>query len=503
MDRPAVSAAVDYDDVQGVVRFGYKHLTEASYLLLRIRDRAAARAWLRAAPVTSAVAVSPPPPCALQVAFTADGLLAAGVAPGVVAGFSDEFLSGMSADPSRSRRLGDVGENAPARWRWGAAGDVPHVLVMAFARRGELSAFMSRVTGAGWDEAFELMHALDTSDLHGVEHFGFLDGISQPVPDWDGTRAVAGDQFAYSNVVALGEMLLGYRNEYGKYTDRPLLDDDAAARALLAAPDAPAKRDLGRNGTYLVLRDLRQDVRAFWTFAARSAGSAAAAPELAAAFVGRRMNGEPLVPIRAEPIPGVGPDPVEIAQNQFTYDVDAAGTRCPFGAHIRRANPRTADYPAKPSGALAHLAALLGFAPTPLRGDLISSVRFHRILRRGREYGPALPADAALASPSGDETERGLRFVCINANISRQFEFLQNAWLMRTTFDGMTDESDPLLGNRQPVPGRPSSDVFTIPREDGVRRRVPALPAFVTVQGGAYFFLPSLRALRYVAQTGE
>jgi hypothetical protein len=89
---------------------------------------------------------------------------------------------------------------------------------------------------------------------------------------------------------------------------------------------------------------------------------------------------------------------------------------------------------------------MLGFGSRGFQDDLISSVRFHRILRRGREYGPELlPADALAPSPPNDP-ERGLHFVCLNANILRQFEFLQNAWIMNTKFSGLTGESDPLLG---------------------------------------------------------
>ena len=49
------------------------------------------------------------------------------------------------------------------------------------------------------------------------------------------------------------------------------------------------------------------------------------------------------------------------------------------------------------------------------------------------------------------------------------------------------------------MPGCPVTDAFTLPRDGGPARRVTGLPQFVTVRGGAYFFLPSLRALRYVA----
>ena len=132
----------------------------------------------------------------------------------------------------------------------------------------------------------------------------------------------------------------------------------------------------------------------------------------------------------------------------------------------------------------------------------MSSVRFHRILRRGREYGPELKPEDALTPAPPNEPERGLHFICLNANISRQFEFLQNAWMINTKFSGLTGESDPLLGNRTAIPGCPATADFNQPRAGGLRNRVSGLPQFVTVRGGAYFFLPSLRALRYFAGLG-
>jgi len=80
-----MKSAVDFADVQGLLRFGYGKLTEASYALLRVRNAAAAREWLRGARVTSALTMDPPPATALQIAFTAAGLEAIGVGPTVIA----------------------------------------------------------------------------------------------------------------------------------------------------------------------------------------------------------------------------------------------------------------------------------------------------------------------------------------------------------------------------------------------------------------------------------
>ena len=486
---------INFGDVQGLVRFGYRRLTEASFLLMTIKDAEAARRWLRNAPVADAIERDAAPLTALQVALTRDGLERLGVSAEMMRQFSAEFLSGISGDESRSRLLGDVGASSPSEWQWGGPGRVPHLLAMFYAQPGQLAAWMAQVTGADWDAAFGPLASLETTDLGGFEPFGFTDGVSQPEVDWSRTRVTKGDQLTHNNVVSLGEFLLGYRNEYGRFTDRPLLARDSpGSEAFSPAEDAPERRDLGRNGCYLVLRTLEQDVRGFWSFVDAKTGvqgdesHLAARERLAEAMVGRRRNGEPLVPLSAEIIPGI--DPGDAALNQFTFDEDPDGVLCPFGAHVRRANPRNTDLPTAGVRGLRRLLETFGLGSRDLRSDAKASARFHRILRRGREYGPKLPTEEALGS-GVDKGLHGIHFVCLVANIARQFEFLQSAWMMSTKFDAMTEESDPLLGNRQLVAGCPFTDTFSLPREGGLRDRISGVPQFVTVRGGAYFFLPS------------
>ena len=494
--------SIDYSDIQGLVRFGYKRLTEATYALVRVKSAPAARTWLRAAPIATAQVQDPSPTAALQVAFTAAGLEMIGVPATVIASFSPEFIGGMT-DPNRSRRLGDLGANDPSKWEWGIETQSPHLLIMFFAAPGGLEGCVKDLTGPAWDQAFEEIGWLYTADLDGVEPFGFTDGISQPAIDWEQARDTSAAVIDYTNLSALGEFLLGYRNEYGKYTDRPVIDSDAVSAQLPAAEDAPEKKDVGRNGTYLVVRQLRQDVRGFWQFVRQqAAGDPERTDRLASLFVGRTPAGEPLVPIRQRPIPGIGSAVDEVRQNQFTFDDDPLGARCPFGAHVRRANPRNTDYPGRPEG-LARLVADLALGSNAFRDDLMSSVRFHRILRRGREYGPGLSREDAWAPAPAGDPERGLHFICVNANICRQFEFLQNAWMTSSKFSGLTGETDPLVGGRSPIPGCPVTADFTIQQDGRPPARVSGLPQFVTVRGGAYFFLPGIRALRYFASVKE
>jgi Dyp-type peroxidase family len=486
------------EDVQGLVQSGYTPLTEACFLMLRVVDPVAACAWLGAAPVTTVAHLSTHVPTALHVAMSAGGLRALGLPASVLAGFSAEFLSGMAGDAQRSRRLGDVGANAPANWDWGAR-DVPDVLVALYAEPGGLAALRASIATTDFHAGFATIADLPTSDMGGHEPFGFTDGVSQPSFDLSNTRRpdAPGDAaLAYGNELAGGELLLGYPNEYGYVTDRPLVEPTLpGAAALPPAIGDAGRRDLGRNGTYLVFRQLAQDVRGFWHFATANAAAAGGdATKLAEAMVGRHLSGEPLLPLDPERLRGVGPDPDDVRVNNFTYASDPDGRKCPLGAHIRRANPRNGDMPGGRQSLLSQAICLLGFAGRDdLRFDVIASSRFHRILRRGREYGQALtPQQAATdASPSAADVPTGLQFICLNANISRQFEFVQNAWMASAKFDGLINEADPLLGNREPFPGGQATDGFG---------RLTGVPRFITVRGGAYFFLPGLRALRFIAQ---
>lgn len=492
------SSSVDYADIQGLVRFGYGALTEASFLLLRIRDTRTARIWLSSAPISNAVALPQAPNTALQVAFTCEGLRVLGLSENLLSGFSAEFYSGMSGDASRSRRLGDEGANSPEYWEWGGSEKIPHLVVMLYARENQLNDWSKVVRGPQWEDAFDVLDSLPTSNLFGVEPFGFKDGISQPTVDWERRRQVGGDELVYGNLVCLGEFLLGYPNEYGKYTDRPLLPISNQTSVLPAAEDHPELCDLGQNGTYLVFRQLDQDVRGFWQFMDRHANSdPRTRQELAELLVGRQQNGDPLIELSQQPIAGI--DSKDAAQNQFTFDSDSKGLRCPLGAHIRRANPRTTDLPGASSNIFSKLKHTLGFNENSFGEDVIASTRFHRLLRRGREYGPALSISDALQTARPDEASRGIHFISLGANISRQFEFVQNAWLMSSKFAGLTGESDPLLGNREPIQDGQATNAFFITQKGAPKRCINAVPQFITVRGGAYFFLPGLRALRFIA----
>lgn len=463
---------VDKADVQGLVLRGYGRLRAARYLLLEIVDTSAARGWLDGVTDEITVALDEPDSRAVNLALTISGLRRLRLPPKALGGFSLEFQEGMTS-PHRSRLLGDQGEAAPRHWAWGGpAGPAVDVLLLLFGTNEDTVAALSdaHLEAA---EARGLRHVttLDTFDAGLTEHFGFRDAVSQPVIAGLGRAAPA------MHTVHAGEFLLGYRNEHGQYTGRPLLDPAFDPGGMLPPdPSGSDCRDLGRNGSYLIFRQLSQDVATFWRFvdeATRNADGSDAPEErirLAAQMVGRWPSGAPLT---------MSPDrdrPELVDDNDFGYHAhDPYGLRCPIGSHVRRTNPRDS------------------LPPGPGTSTSVEVGKRHRILRRGRRYGRPVDRDALLAGSVTADGERGLHFICLCANIARQFEFVQSTWALNPHFAGLYDDADPLLSGHASV-GR-SFTVQALP----VRQRTTGLPAFVTVRGGAYFFLPGLRATRYIA----
>ena len=170
-------------------------------------------------------------------------------------------------EESRSRRLGDVGDNAPSKWRWGGPGKVPHLVVMFFAESGAPRGVQVQSSTTGGlersvrcgDVALHLGSRRDRG--------GRVRRWNQPTANRFVERVAQRDMLTTlksTTVTSLrsGEFLLGYRNEYGKYTDRPLVDyDDRKREFCLQRKKHLREKMSGKNGTYLVMRQLHQDVK--------------------------------------------------------------------------------------------------------------------------------------------------------------------------------------------------------------------------------------------------
>ena len=327
---------LDLDDIQGLIIRGYGHLRAACYVMLEIADLHPARRWLYTASSDFTNGRARPVGTALNVAFTYSGIVKLGLKPTATTIFSNEFIEGM-ATPHRSRILGDVGASSPENWAWEDHRRPVDLVLMIFAVNDHelAAAYGSHARACAANGLSEILR-LDTFDLGDQEHFGFHDGISQPVLEGSLRTDIP------MNTIRAGEIVLGYLNEYGLVTDRPIVSAAADPAGLLPRDRGDTgNADLGRNGSYLVFRQLRQDVLGFWQFVDTATrhpdgtGNPDARLKLAAQLVGRWPGGAPLVKAPDRD------DPRLSTANNFTYfQADPFGLACPVGAHVRRANPR-------------------------------------------------------------------------------------------------------------------------------------------------------------------
>lgn len=442
-------SALDLPRIQGFVVRGYR-LPFARYLFLRIDDVTRAATWI--AQITEDVLTAAPwsekPESGVNVAFTYAGLRTLQLPDASLAGFPEEFRQGMAA---RASLLGDVDASEPANWVGPFGGPTIHALAMISAMsRAALDAHDQRLRAAiegngGLTVAYdELGMALPD----GVEHFGYKDGFSQPAIEGSeaverpGQGAPDGDRW---RPIRAGEFILGYADEEG------------------VLPEAPPPVELSTNGSYLVYRRLHQDVAAFRTQLAQGTGEFPGGEELLAAkIVGRWRDGTPLELSPEHSDRTLAED--EQRNNAFNYKADPLGLRCPIGAHVRRANPRDS---------------------LPFEGKLVNR---HRLVRRGIPYGEPLPPGAA-----DDGADRGVIFMCLQASIARQFEFVQSQWLAAGNAFGLGEDQDVMLGAQDGVGPRKMTVPGATPFFLGPLARV------VRMTGGEYFFVPGINGLHFLA----
>jgi deferrochelatase/peroxidase EfeB len=452
-----MSTTVEIDDVQSLVFSGHSRLPASLLVGLTVRDqRQARRAMTEFATKKLAVGFGDKSRThATQLLLTASGVLALGGSESDLVGFSRQFRQGIVA-PQRSRALGDAGKSEPGGWGWSDA--ELHALLIIYVSDDATGVAVTEEISAELGPGFSLTLRFPIHlPLDGREPFGFADGLSL-------TRIDVGDGRASEVGVALlppGEVLLGYQN---------------------AAGVSPPSPPLGENGTFMVLRQLEQDVQAFWDFWRAQGRDAREAVWLASKALGRWPNGMPIDADAPTPEP---PFDESVARAGFQFSADPRGRKCPFGAHVRRANPRD------------------GLVDDPSAS--LAVVSQHRMIRRGRVYGPPAPnawypdvirqgKTAADEARAGEP--RGLLFACLCADIARQFEFVQQTWLNNPKFSDLYDEVDPIAAGHA-IPA--DSHRFSIPSPP-LRRRLSGVTRWVRVRGGGYFLVPGKRALlRFLA----
>jgi Dyp-type peroxidase family len=520
--------ALDLHDIQGniVKPYGRYGFPKARYVFFGVRDGVAGRQFVsKLAPLVTTAApwrpnnagpkISPIPEVTTNVAFTYHGLRDLGVPRASLQTFPDEFAMGMRA---RRDILGDEGPSAPDHWDSIWRQDERVHIMVALCGRDEVcleqryqqvlalakaSGGVELLTGhrgpnGAEDLPYQAASAIYEADQPTAkEHFGYTDGIGDPF--FKGTGAYDANLIGGGKPTGLpaetaagwaaletGEFLLGYRDEAHE------------------CPEAPAPKLLAFNGTFMAYRKLHENVGSFDAYLEQTGREFPEGKEaLAAKFAGRWRNGAPLSRFpteqeanefaerwaRAKNAINQAKSHIErVAAKQhfaelnqqfaaFDYKNDLSGGRCPLGAHIRRANPRSGLEDGK----------LLAFeAPGALSNR-------RRMIRRGLPYGES-------QSARNDAGDHGIIFMALNASLRRQFEFVQQQWMNYGNDFKLGNERDALTGNHPVSKELASVVIQRDPNDPKPPFFCNQLPRFVETRGGDYFFIPSLTALRMIGE---
>jgi Dyp-type peroxidase family len=381
----------------------------------------------------------------INIAFTYHGLLHLGKTWADLTALSDAFRQGMSERPEI---LGDTDDSAPKNWLPAFRPPALHaVLILAADKDQDLTDMVTDHIErfARYDIGLLLDERSATRKNqanHRIDHFGFHDGVSQPGVVGITTRPEPGQV-----LIQPGEFVLGHPVE--------IAQGDSGDNGL-PRTEIP---DWAVDGSYLVIRRLRQQVVAFEQFVAETASKLKIHEDaVAAKLVGRYKSGARLDPAQA--LSGADPGfakPELLAEDQiddFEYAAkDSKGLVVPHAAHIRKVNPR--------------------------------NTLKHRLLRRGVPFG-AWDSGSDARWPN----DRGLLFLCYQASIENQFELVQQRRINTSSVAPFTDEPDALISQRD------STRHVNFP---GITSAPLSLERFVITTGGEYFFQPSVLTLRRMA----
>ena len=433
------------------------------HIFVKFNDGEKARTWLRNMFKRVNARTKEHGTCfTVNIGFTYEGLKGLGLSQRSLDSFPEAFRVGMRG---RAHVVGDVGPHAPDHWEGGLGG--PDIHAMGWIRTDSdqgreeaMRIIRSEMDATGGVEIRFVQDTMALAHENGIgsegEHFGFADPISQPPIEGAEAPSYPGDGVLQADgtwrPLKPGEFLLGYGDEVGP-----------------EGTQIPEPLELRLNGTYMVFRKLYQDVAAFRQYLITAAKTLYGSDDhyhqelVAAKMMGRWRSGCPVDLSPDKDDLTIAADPQR--RNNFTYESDEQGLRCPIGAHLRRSNPRA----------------------TPLKRA--TAVRRHRLIRRGVEYGPHLP-DGVIED---DGVDRGLINLFIQADIERQFEFVQKEWMKGGEFIGLDpNEQDPINGvggegSQMVVPGAKRPCLFD-------------LPTFVKVKAGEYLFVPGLNALKGIIE---
>ncbi len=526
------TSSLDLYDIQGNImkNYGESGFIKARYLFFTINNGSEGRCFLKgvhnfittSAPWTGGNAGVPWPTATTNISFTYNGLKTLGISVQTLQSFPDEFIVGM-----RGRRsiLGDNGPSDPENWDPVYHKDI-HIFI----------SIEGQTEQAVEDRYIEILAVISNNNITGVvlldghraekgqpekpyqdasviyenglptakEHFGYTDGISNPffkgMTEEMGDLAGGGkknnkDKLGYGDPeldstwlpLETGEFILGHMDEAQEY------------------PTAPMPPLMARNGSFLTYRKWHENVGKFNAYLDKASEHFPGGKELLAAkFVGRWRNGVPLTTVPNEDdanalsekrhaaiaatITAVTDEDKLKAQEAFRlvnkkfqafdYNKDISGGRCPVGAHARRANPRG-------SLEFGHEKAF----DTPSAVD-----NRRRLIRRGLPYG-------ATQDPTSNDGNHGTIIMTIQASIKRQFEFVLQQWVNYGNDFKLANDKDPICGNHNEVDGHGDGRmVLQGTSADQPPYFLSDMPRFIEARGGEYFFIPSLTALRMIAE---
>jgi Dyp-type peroxidase family len=407
----------------------------------------------------------------MNLALTHEGLGKLGVDESELGQFPEEFREGMR---KRKGIIGDVGDNDPDRWPSDLGGRTIHALMIVAADsmedlNREALYFIRQASSHGVSLVFK-QDGMSRTDAPGHEHFGFRDGISQPrirglAASSSSSLNGSGEDDSHHDLVAGGEFVVGYSR--GRRSGQ-----DPAGDPLNPQPGWT------RNGSYLVFRRLRQDVKGFRDFVTAEAAKQNMSVDLfEAKLVGRYQSGAPLaLADNAAEDPGTAKSDIlkKDKINAFGYSTDPEGTQVPRAAHIRKAYSRDQQVTDNEPGERP------------------------RILRAGIPFGQSFsqgnPPDSPYGAHPDFPNDRGLCFVCYQRSIRDQFELIQRSWVNDEAVPEDGDGVDPVASQAsQSSPER----LFRLP--GGAIDPVRLSRQWVTTTGGEYFFSPSISALEWLS----
>jgi Dyp-type peroxidase family len=493
---PRPERALEHEEIQNLLYGGLGLLRQSKCIPINFGNAAIEniQQWIREIIPLINAGDKKPSGHAMFIAFSAPGLRKLGMEEeldpqhSIIANtehssasiFPAAFSLGMD-HISRQRLLHDPD---PATWQWGSGDKTADVVLLLYGNTSSAenpdsfdqlcTREFERAKNSGLHIVDEINMAWPSADGEakgnlGREPFGFADGVSQPIVRGLSSRIGAAPSI---HSVEPGEFILGYLDNRGYYPPTPQVQAIKDKRNQLhdLPADMPKRfplfeqnpdrskqlRDFGRNGSFLVIRQLQQDTKKFQDYCDAQAKNLGSNAEFVAAkMVGRWPNGSSLAKNPYTP----GSSDGRGEENEFLFaDTDPQGIQCPFGSHVRRANPRDSLNIESP--------------------EELSVSNRHRLLRRGRPYRKG-------------KNEEGTLFMCFNADIERQFEFVQSTWLCASAFHGLNEELDPLTAQHD-------GNALSVPLPDG-GRRFRDIPSFTTMQGGGYFFMPGIRSLHFLA----